>query len=56
MQLVINPEKVSAEVMATAVSLRSDMSSGDWSGCCAREQKANELATGAVELNVTALA
>ena len=56
MQLVINPEKVSAEVMATAESLRSEYVIEVTGQVAAREQANNKLATGAVELNVTALA
>ena len=56
MQLVINPEKISAEVMATAESLRSEYVIEVTGQVAAREQANNKLATGAVELNVTALA
>lgn len=56
MQLVINPEKVSAEVMATAESLRSEYVIEVTGQVAAREQANDKLATGAVELNVTALA
>ena len=55
MQLVINPEKVSAEVMATAESLRSEYVIEVTGQVVAREQANDKLATGAVELNVTAL-
>ncbi|WP_455161660.1 aspartate--tRNA ligase, partial [Streptococcus timonensis] len=55
MQLVINPEKVSAEVMATAESLRSEYVIEMTGQVAAREQANDKLATGAVELNVTAL-
>ena len=55
MQLVINPEKVSAEVMATAESLRSEFVIEVTGHVVAREQANDKLATGAVELNVTAL-
>jgi len=55
MQLVINPEKVSAEVMATAESLRSEFIIEVSGQVAAREQANDKLATGAVELNVTAL-
>ena len=55
MQLVINPEKVSAEVMATAESLRSEFVIEVTVQVAAREQANDKLATGAVELNVTAL-
>ena len=54
-QLVINPEKVSAEVMATAESLRSEFIIEVTGQVAAREQANDKLATGAVELNVTAL-
>ena len=55
MQLVINPEKVSAEVMATAESLRSEFVIEVTGQVVAREQANDKLATGAVELDVTAL-
>ena len=55
MQLVINPEKVSAEVMATAESLRSEYVIEVTGQVAAREQANDKLATGAVELNVTTL-
>lgn len=55
MQLVINPEKVSAEVMETAESLRSEFVIEVTGQVVAREQANDKLATGAVELNVTAL-
>ena len=55
MQLVINPEKVSAEVMATAESLRSEFVIEVTGQVAAREQANDKLTTGAVELNVTAL-
>ena len=55
MQLVINPEKVSAGVMATAESLRSEFVIEVTGQVEAREQANDKLATGAVELNVTAL-
>ena len=55
MQLVINPEKVSAEVMATAEGLRSEFVIEVTGQVAAREQANDKLATGAVELNVTAL-
>ena len=55
MQLIINPEKVSAEVMATAESLRSEYVIEVTGQVAAREQANDKLATGAVELNVTAL-
>ena len=56
MQLVINPEKLSAEVMATAESLRSEFVIEVTGQVAAREQANDKLATGAVELNVIALA
>jgi len=55
MQLVINPEKVSAKVMATAESLRSEFVIEVTGQVAAREQANDKLPTGAVELNVTAL-
>ena len=55
MQLVINPEKVSAEVMATAESLRSEFVIEVTGQVATREQANDKLPTGAVELNVTAL-
>ena len=55
MQLVINPEKVSAEVMVTAESLRSEYVIEVTGQVAAREQANDKLATGAVELKVTAL-
>ena len=55
MQLVINPEKVSAEVMATAESLRSEFVIEVTGQVAAREQANDKLPTGAVELNVTVL-
>ncbi|WP_049502827.1 aspartate--tRNA ligase [Streptococcus oralis] len=55
MQLVINPEKVSAEVMATAESLRSEFVIEVTGQVAAREQANDKLATGSVELNVAAL-
>ena len=56
MQLVINPEKVSVEVMATAESLRSEFVIEVTGQVAEREQVNDKLPTGAVELNVTALA
>ena len=53
--MVINPEKVSAEVMATAESLRSEFVIEVTGQVAAREQANDKLPTGAVELNVTAL-
>ena len=55
MQLVINPEKVTAEVMATAESLRSEFVIEVTGQVAAREQANDKLPTGAVELNVTTL-
>ena len=55
MQLVINPEKVSAEVMATAESLRSEFVIEVTGQVAAREQANDKLSTGAVELNVIVL-
>ena len=55
MQLVINPEKVSAGVMATAESLRSEFVIEVTGQVAARGQANDKLATGAVELNVTTL-
>ena len=55
MQLVINPEKVSAEVMATAEGLRSEFVIEVTGQVATREQANDKLPTGAVELNVTAL-
>ena len=55
MQLVINPEKVSAEIMETAESLRSEFVIEVTGQVAAREQANDKLPTGAVELNVTAL-
>ena len=55
MQLVINPEKVSAEVMTTTESLRSEYVIEVTGQVAAREQANDKLATGAVELNVTTL-
>ena len=55
MQLAFNPDKVSAKVMATAESLRSEFVIEVTGQVAAREQANDKLATGAVELNVTAL-
>ena len=52
MQLVINPETVSAEVMATAESLRSEYVIEVTGKVAAREQANDKLATGSVELHV----
>ena len=48
-------KKVSAEVMATAESLRSEFVIEVTGQVAAREQANDKLPTGAVELNVTAL-
>ncbi|MDV5973166.1 Aspartate--tRNA ligase [Streptococcus canis] len=55
MQLVINPEKVSSEVMATAERLRSEYVIEVEGLVEARQQANDKLATGAVELKVSAL-
>lgn len=55
MQLVINPESVSAEVMATAESLRSEFVIEVTGTVEAREQENANLPTGAVELKVESL-
>ena len=55
MQLVINPETVSAEVMATAESLRSEYVLEVTGKVAAREQANDKLATGSVELHVESL-
>ena len=55
MQLVINPETVSAEVMATAESLRSEFVLEVTGKVAAREQVNDKLATGSVELHVESL-
>jgi len=55
MQLVINPETVSAEVMATAESLRSEYVIEVTGKVAAREQANDKLATGSVELHVESL-
>ena len=52
MQLVINPETVSAEVMATAESIRSEYVVEVTGLVEAREQANPNLPTGAVELKV----
>ena len=52
MQLVINPETVSAEVMSTAESLRSEYVLEVTGKVAAREQANDKLATGSVELHV----
>lgn len=55
MQLVINPEKVSSDVMATAERLRSEYVIEVEGLVEARQQANDKLATGAVELKVSAL-
>ena len=55
MQLVINPETVAAEVMATAESLRSEFVLEVTGKVAAREQVNDKLATGSVELHVKSL-
>ena len=55
MQLVINPETVSQEVMATAESLRSEYVIEVTGQVAARQQANDKIATGKVELHVTAL-
>ena len=55
MQLVINPETVSAEVMATAESIRSEYVVEVTGIVEAREQANPNLPTGAVELKVEAI-
>ena len=55
MQLVINPETVSAEVMATAESIRSEYVVEVTGLVEAREQANPNLPTGAVELKVEAI-
>ncbi len=55
MQLVINPETVATEVMATAESLRSEYVLEVTGKVAAREQANDKLATGSVELHVESL-
>ena len=55
MQLVINPETVATEVMATAESLRSEFVLEVTGKVAAREQANDKLATGSVELHVESL-
>lgn len=55
MQLVINPETVAAEVMATAESLRSEYVLEVTGKVAAREQVNDKMATGSVELHVESL-
>ncbi|HFH9838162.1 TPA: aspartate--tRNA ligase [Streptococcus suis] len=55
MQLVINPEVVASDVMATAESLRSEFVIEVTGTVVAREQANDNIPTGAVELQVTSL-
>lgn len=55
MQLVINPETVSSNVMATAESLRNEFVIEVTGEVALREQENPNLPTGAVELKVSAL-
>lgn len=55
MQLVINPAEVSADVMATAESLRNEFVIEVTGQVSAREQVNDKLPTGAVELKVSQL-
>ena len=55
MQLVINPEVVSSDVMATAEILRSEYVIEVTGTVAAREQANDNLPTGAVEMKVEAL-
>lgn len=55
MQLVINPETVSSDVMATAESLRNEFVIEVTGEVALREQDNPNLPTGAVELKVSAL-
>ncbi|HEL0145113.1 TPA: aspartate--tRNA ligase [Streptococcus equi subsp. zooepidemicus] len=55
MQLVINPEDVSGDVMATAERLRSEYVIEVKGSVEARQQANDKLATGAVELKVSGL-
>ena len=55
MQLVINPESVSDEVMKTAEGLRSEFVIEVTGKVAAREQVNDKLATGSVELHVDSL-
>lgn len=56
MQLVINPEKVDASVMATAEKLRSEFVIEVTGVVVAREEANDKVATGSVELQVEDLA
>ena len=55
MQLVINPEEVASEVMATAESLRNEFVIEVTGEVAQREQENKNLPTGAVELKVSTL-
>lgn len=55
MQLVINPEKVSSDVMATAEKLRNEFVIEVTGEVAQREQANKNLPTGEVELKITAL-
>ena len=55
MQLVINPEEVSSDVMTTAESLRNEFVIEVAGEVAQREQENKNLPTGAVELKVSAL-
>lgn len=55
MQLVINPEEVSSDVMTTAESLRNEFVIEVTGEVAQREQENKNLPTGAVELKVSAL-
>ena len=55
MQLVINPETVNSEVMATAESLRSEYVIEVTGQVAARQQANDKIATGQVEMHVSSL-
>ena len=55
MQLVINPETVSSEVMATAESLRSEYVIEVTGQVATRQQVNDKIATGQVEMHVSSL-
>ena len=55
MQLVINPETVNSEVMATAESLRSEYVIEVTGQVAARQQAKDKIATGQVEMHVSSL-
>ena len=55
MQLVINPETVSSEVMATAESLRSEYVIEVTGQVAARQQANDKIETGQVEMHVSSL-